>query len=124
MSNLGHLSTNKTWFATLGDLKAEFIKWKVEDYLMPIKSDSIQRGEVKLSFAVYGTWTDVKCHRFGFGPGGPERNLRAIYLAISAVRKMDQRGLGDLLWAASRPLALEAAQGDDPFKTLGVKRGR
>ena len=117
MKQLGDLHTSKSWAETLADLKKELDKWGVEDYVLPIKAQS--RESVTLTFAVNGRWTDVCCRRFS-GPRGPERNIRAIYLAVEAVRKMAQRGLGDLLFQAAKPLALTTGVSDVPASARAV----
>ena len=63
----------------------------------------------------------MECSRFTGEPAGMERNLRAIYLAINAVRKMNQRGLGSLLFEAAKHLALESGS-PDPYDVLRIPR--
>ena len=118
---LGNLHTNKSWVDSLADLRDEFRKWGVEDYLLPIRKESEKAGSVTVSFAVRGTWVKPECRRWQRADGHDwlECNLRAIVMAVHSVRVADQRGLGALLAETTRPLALPAGD-DDPHSVLGV----
>ena len=120
---LGNLNTNKSWNDTLTDIRDEFRRWDVEDYLLPIKSECLKAGKVSLTFAVHGQWCKPECARWqkGHTPHWLERNLRAIYLVIHAARLADQRGIGGLLAEVSKHLALPADPAIDPYAALGAR---
>ena len=122
MPNLGSLQTTKTWNESLADLAEEFRKWGVEDYIMPTKAVSERDRKVTVAFALNGTWVNPECQRWQKIDANNwlERNLRAIVMAVTSARLMDQRGLGALLAETTRPLALNA--GDDPYVILGFSR--
>lgn len=120
MSRVASLNTKKTWQESLADIADAFRKWGVQDYVLPQSMQSEQTGEVRVTFALHGQWTDLICARWR--PGTfmwLERNIRAIYLAIDNTRLMDQRGLGSLLAAAAAPLALPSAT-REPLDVLGL----
>jgi hypothetical protein len=98
----GNLHTTVSWRETVADLKECFRKWGVEDYILPTKQESERIGCVEVSFAKRGVWAVPRCARFST----PEQNIRAVYLALDAVRLADQRGIGELMAEASRVLAL------------------
>lgn len=119
MMVVGELQTSRTWSESLADLKDEFRKWGIDDYIVPTMKESRAAQEVKVSFAVNGRWSYPTCGRW---PGSPQKNLRAIVLAIEAVRKADQRGIGSLLAEAAKHLALGSGK-RDPYQVLGVRPG-
>ena len=122
----GRLSTDKTWTETIADLRDQFRKWGVRDILYPILRDAQRNmGGVTIKWVPKGqsAWTEISCGTFG----QPETNIRAIYLAISNVRLMEQRGIGRQLAQASAHLALPAPAGAKPTRTpqevLGIVAG-
>ena len=118
---LGNLNTTKTWAESLSDLRDEFRKWDVDDYLLPTKKESSARKEVSVAFAVRGNWVTPTCRRWQPGENDwLERNLRAIVLAVQSTRLADQRGLGALLAETAKAVALPAVDPDDPHLILGV----
>ena len=60
----GNLQTSKTWQESLWDLREEFRKWGIEDYLLPTKKQSELAGKVSVSFALKGTWVNPECGRW------------------------------------------------------------
>lgn len=119
-NRLGDLHTNKSWLDSLAELKDEFRKWGVEDYLLPTKRESEIARSVTVAFALRGTWVKPECRRWQTtdGQDWQERNIRAIVLAVKAARLADSRGLGALLAEISQPLALPDP--NDPSVILGV----
>ena len=116
---LGWLTTTKTWNESLADLRQEFQRWGIEDYLLPTKAESQKAKKVTVPFALQGTWVHPECGRFG---DKAEHNLRAIVLAVEAARKMDQRGIGALLAEIARPLALRSGDlAPGPWEILGLR---
>lgn len=118
----GNLTTSKTWNESLAELREEFRRWGVEDFLLPTKAESQRDKKVCVPFALRGTWVNPECSRWQAidGPNWLERDLRAIVRAVNAARLADQRGLGALMAEATRALALNA--GDDPWVILGLLR--
>ena len=117
MGRVGDLRTTRTWPELLKDLQEVMQKWDKSDYLMPTKAKSETDGCVTFSYAIKGKWSEpLKSGRFR----RPEENLAAIVLALDAVRKADQRGLGHLIAAASAPLALTGRSQRTPHEVLGL----
>lgn len=116
--SLGHLQTNRLWSESLSELKEEFRKWGVQDYTLPTYNAS--RQAVQVSFAINGLWSYPTCSRFPTR----EQNLRAIVMAVHAVRLASQRGIGELIAEASKHLALPSGRSGelDPYMVLGVSR--
>ena len=123
MPSYGTLHTEKTWAECLHILKHEMEMWGKPDYLLPTFRESKDTGRVRFSFATNGQWIEpIEC-QIGptrWAPFDAVTSLRAITLAIEAARKADQRGIGALLAAATRHLALPS---DSPYRTLGVPEG-
>ena len=118
----GHLNTNKKWTDSLYELKEEFRKWGVQDYIMPKYSESRRAAKVVVPFVINGRWSSPECSRWGLEFDGPERNLRAIVMAIRSARLADQRGIGALLAEVTKHLMLPSGK-MDPYAVLGVRPG-
>lgn len=114
---LGSLHTTKRWQETLADIAECFTKWGVDDYVLPRKVDSERQGYVEVAFSKRGGWAKPRCGRFAT----PEQNLRAIWQALDAVRKADQRGIGELMAEASKLLSIPSP--DDPRVVLARHSG-
>lgn len=116
----GELRTDKTWEETMLDLGNEFRKWEVKRWDKPSwKAAMASNGVVTVRFeAPNGKgWQEMTVARWT----EPRINLRAIYMAVEAVRLMDQRGLGQVLAQASAHLALPAPKGvRSPEEILGI----
>lgn len=109
------LNTNKSWATSLGELRDEFRKWGVKDFMLP--SWRASRTEVTVSFSINGKWSNPTCSRYPTR----EQNLRAIVMAIQAVRLASQRGIGELIAEASKHLALPPGPSPaDPYVILGI----
>ena len=88
-------------------------KWGIKDWLPPTFQDSFDKRRVQFRYAVQGRWVELNSHRFRT----PEQNLAAICEALDAVRKAQQRGLGELLAVAAQVYALPEG---DPAALLSV----
>jgi len=123
MGSYGALHTEKTWTECLHILKQEMERWGKEDYVLPTLAESKANGRVRFSFATNGKWIEPIDCSIGptrWAPFDPATSLRAITIAIEGARKADQRGIGALLAAATKHLALPA---DSPYRVLGVPEG-
>ena len=121
MGNIGNLHTNSTWAETIEDLREEFRKWGIRDVQYPIFKDS--REKVTLKFVPKGRqeWQAIECGKW---PGQPERNVRAIFMAVQNTRLMDQRGIGAVLAQAVAHLALPSPKNyRSPQEILGLTPG-
>lgn len=124
----GQLHTNKSWPDSLQDLRDEFRKWGVDDYLLPTKKECTEAGAAWVDFAIGGRWCRPMCNRWQKrdSPNWLERNLRAIVLALESARLADARGIGGILHEVTRPLALTTPldyDPDSPEAILGVAPG-
>ena len=119
---LGQLRTNKGWGELMSEVREEFEKWGVGEVRYPTKRDALASGKVEvLVHGKNGEWTEVKCDAFG-GARGPEHNLCAIREAVRGARLADQRGIGSVLVAATKLLALPAVvDANSPYAVLGVR---
>tara|TARA_Y100000310_G_scaffold165451_1_gene165179 strand:- start:90 stop:566 length:477 start_codon:yes stop_codon:yes gene_type:complete len=114
---IGNLHTNRTWQETLLDLRDCFRKWGIEEYMLPTMKEARSKGAVSIYFAVNGQWSYPRCQEFAT----PEQNIRAIFMALDAVRKADQRGIGAIMAEAVKHLALPDP--DDDAVILGCPPG-
>lgn len=119
MPTYGNLHTKKTWRRLLQDLQDIMRKWGKQDYMPPLFQDSLDTRRVKFRYAVNGRWVDLECRRFRT----PEQNLAAICEALDAVRKAEQRGLGELLAVASAVYALPKGDDSTLHATIGARPG-
>ena len=122
MPTYGTLHTDKTWAEALTMLKEEMERWGKDDYILPTLAESRAEGRVQFSFATNGQWSALEC-RIGptrWASFDPVTSLRAITIAIEGARKADQRGIGALLAAATRHLALPV---NSPYRILNVPEG-
>lgn len=119
----GHLRTNKTWDETLLDIRDELGKWGIQKWEEPSwRRANANGGKVTVRFeAPNGRgWQEVTCASWR----EPRINLRAIYMAVEAVRLMDQRGIGQVLAQVSAHLALPPPKGvKSPQEILGIQPG-
>ena len=116
----GQLNTTKTWTELLGDLREEFRKWGIQDYVLPVHALCKAQGSVNVEFVLRGEWVTPQCSRWGPGEyKWLERNLCAIVVAIRAARMADQRGIGDIFAQVAQHLALPDK--DDPYAVLGLE---
>ena len=132
MAKLGEMSNVKEWNDSLAELREEFAKWGINDFILPTKyGAAAHRGAVTLNFAINGKRFDVTCKRWTFGSDAPDKNLRALVMAVSAARKAHQRGIGEIFaQVASANLSLPPPSGaapmgirqDDPYEVLGISR--
>ena len=117
----GGLHTNKSWGASLQDLKLELDKWGIKDYILPTYDESKRKELVVLKVAINGKWTDVSCGRWSsYQHNGLQRNLRALVMAVESARLADQRGIGGLLHELTEHLSLPSPAGDSHYAVLGV----
>lgn len=112
-----HLSTSKTWAATIKDLDETFRKWginrwSVEPTRQPKASERQavtlrywrNNGEVVLPMGKQ--WKAVD-------------NLRVLYLAVEAMRMNELRGISDVVASAYAQLPVPK-EANDPYAVLRV----
>jgi len=119
---VGDLHTKTTWNKSLRDLDNEMRLWGIADYIPPNLKAATDDQKVLVRFFHNGQWSPIEC---SIGPTryaryNPATSLRAIVLAIAAVRKMDQRGIGSVIAQVAVHLALPDPT--DPYAVLGVTR--
>jgi hypothetical protein len=119
MAALGHLTTRKSWTRLLQDLQETMRKWGKKDWLPPTFQQSLDTRHVKVQYAVQGKWVVLDSHKFRT----PEQNLAAICEALDAVRKAEQRGLGELLAVASQVYALPEGDPSTLLAAIGAAPG-
>ena len=119
----GSLNTAKSWRDILAELVDELRKWGLDDYVLPTKRESEERGAVILKLAKNGVRTDVPCARFSHEWNGMERNLAGIKEAVKANRLADQRGIGAVFAEVAKLLALPSGDQEDPYAVLGISPG-
>ena len=115
MSNLGQLHTQKSWSTLLASLNEVMLKWGKRDYILPVFAKAAEDKCVTFRYVVNGKWIELRSGHFE----RPIDNLAAIVLALDGVRKADQRGLGQLLAAASAVYALPSGK-RTPHEVIGV----
>lgn len=116
-ANYGGMGNTVSWEQTLLDTRECFRRWGVEDFILPTKAESQRNKSVRVDFAKRGTWVAPTCGRFDT----PEQNFRAVYLALDAFRKADQRGIGAMYAEVARALSLPDPT--DPYRTVSEHAG-
>ena len=114
----GDLHTTKTWRQIEQELRDEFRKWDIHDYLLPFQDDSVRRGSVTVTVYLEGEERRLACGRFT-ERNAPERNYCAILLAVKSARLAEQRGIGFLVAEAAKLKQLPDP--NDPHFILGVQ---
>jgi hypothetical protein len=85
VSALAQLSTERT----RRDIEDCFRKWGIEEYRFPRNGQKGEYGDALILFYVNDDRHELKCSRFTFY----RENLRALFLALDALRKAHDRGI-------------------------------
>ena len=72
----GDLHTTKTWRQIEQELRDEFRKWDIHDYMLPFKDDSVRRGSVTVTVYLEGEERRLTCGRFTGGNSTERKLLR------------------------------------------------
>ena len=117
MAKVPVVHTTQKWSALLAELADNMERWGLKDWLPPTWDRSFKEQRVTVSIARNGVYTPLVCG----SQSTPEKNLKALCIAIHSVRLAEARGIAFTMYEAMRIKAL--ASGTSPYAVLGVQEG-
>lgn len=121
------INTQKSWSATQRELRVEFERWGVTDWVTNYPRGAEWEGRagqteeqrtVRLTYTKNGKPVTLSMGK----QSRAVDNLRVLYLAVESMRLNEKRGIGEVLESAYLQLA-GPAQEKSPWEVLGIMPG-